>query len=60
MYFLPDWKHLLVNFYRLLANGLTYTNRLLVLDLSSKININNVHYSQTVNLIGIKGLSESI
>ena len=60
MYFLPDWKHLLVNFYRLLANGLTYTNRLLVLDLSSKININYVHYSQTVNLIGIKGLSESI
>lgn len=50
----------MVNFYRLLANGLTYTNRLLVLDLSSKININYVHYSQTVNLIGIKGLSESI
>lgn len=59
-FFLPDWKHLLVNFYRLLENGLEYTNRLLVLDLSSKININYFHYSQTVNLIGIKGLSESI
>ncbi|KAF5920446.1 hypothetical protein HPG69_009699 [Diceros bicornis minor] len=53
-----DWKHLLVNFYRLLENGLKYTNRLLVLDLSTKININYFHYSQTVNLIGIKVLSE--
>lgn len=58
--FLPDWKHLPVNFYRLLENGLKYTNRLLVLDLSTKININYFHYSQTVNLIGIKGFSESI
>lgn len=57
--FLPDWKHLLGNFYRLLENGFKYTNRLLVLDISTKININYFHYSQTVRLIGIKGLSES-
>lgn len=43
-----------VGFYRLLENGLKYTNKLLVLGLSTKMNINYFHYSQTITLIGFK------